>query len=157
MIKSATSKLLLHFNLSRVKSSYRLHSLWSIVTTSIHVVFGLSIPLDGLSTCIEKVFLTYNIACLACIRHGQTISNEFLLFNTYWCTLKCPESTHTKSIFSRFTTHPPQHFHLYYTYFVHVLPLYRPKFYSICHSWSNRCPIKSSLQSRCTNMFFWIC
>ena len=53
----------------------------------------------------------------------------------------------SNSIIPHFTTHPRQHSHLLYIYFVHMLLLNWPIFCSIVHSWSNRCPTKSPLQS----------
>lgn len=51
--------------------------------------------------------------------------------------------------FSSFTTHPFQYFHLYYTYFFHLLSPYLPTFCSIGHNWSNHCLAKLLVQSHC--------
>ena len=52
-------------------------------------------------------------------------------------------------ILPNFTTHPPQHSHLYYIHFAHILLLDWLTLCSIGHSWSNRRLVKFSLQSCC--------
>ncbi|KAL5149190.1 hypothetical protein HKD37_13G036078 [Glycine soja] len=48
-------------------------------------------------------------------------------------------------ILSSLTTHPPQHPHLRYTYFILMLALDRPTFCSVQNRRSYRSPIKLSL------------
>lgn len=75
--------IFLHSNLSWAKFCDRLLFIRSIFTTSINVLFGLPLFLDGALTCIEKLFLTG--AMLVYVGHVHTILNDSLLICHHWC------------------------------------------------------------------------
>ena len=75
MLGWATIIVFLHSDLSLDKSSDVLRFFRSIFTTSIHVLFGISLFLGGPSTCIEKLFLNGAIVCLLlpCLDHLKQV------------------------------------------------------------------------------------
>lgn len=150
--------LLSPFRYIMSKSLDGLHFFRSIVTTFVHVLFSLSLPLSGPSTYIIKLFLINIVVDLhwTCPNHLKRVS---LTLSSIGATPKCSQK-HSFLIFIHpsFTTHPPRHylttsffwnttFSHYYTHFMHVLLLDWLAFYFICHSWSNHCHVKFFLQS----------
>ena len=151
MLGSPTWILFLQFNLLWAKSLDR-SLLQSMLTISIHVLFGLPLCLEGPSTCIEKLFLLSALAALhwTC----PTISNASLLTfkYSYWCYTTTPKCFRMRSflILSLLDyQNPSQYSHHCGTHFLHVFYLDWQIFCSISHSWSNGCLLKFFLQSCC--------
>ena len=95
---------------------------------------------------MAKLFLTVAVAGLhwTCPNHLKRV---YLILSPIAATPKC-SWRHSFLIFflPSFTTHPRQHYLLWYIDFVHTLLLDWLTFRSIGHSWSNCFPVKFSLQ-----------
>lgn len=102
--------------------------------------------LEGLSTCIEKLFITRVVTglCWACPNYLRRI---FLNLSLIGATPKCSRMCSFLILsFLVFTTRPSHYSHLCYTHFVNVLFSKRPTLLSIGHSWANHCIVKFFLQ-----------
>ena len=124
-LRLATWILLRHWVLSRAKYSPRFKPIISLFTTASNINFGLPLPLVLLLPIIISFLLTTTLNLRhICPNHLSLLSYSL---SSNWCNpYHVTNVSIPNHILHSLTAHPPQHFHLRYTHFSHMLFLSNP-------------------------------